>query len=211
MHAAGSRGASYSGPSLVGEEGVELAYNKSTSSMRLLGSNGPEVTNIASGERILNHSDTKAVLNGGMGQGTVLPGFHKGKGNGLSDFVDSAKDFGANTVDKIKDFGSNAVDKAKEVGTKAIEKTKDIAETAKDWLSDPIGKVTGLFNKHNTYKKGKNIQGLGHGVMNKLKDTSAEWVKINLKLLKAFLIPKMVALLVQVLLLHILDHHYSYF
>ena len=30
--------------------------------------------------------------------------------------------------------------------------------------------------------------------MNKLKDTSAEWVKINLKLLKAFLIPKMVAL-----------------
>ncbi|MGL3053030.1 peptidoglycan endopeptidase EnpA [Enterococcus faecalis] len=186
MHAAGSRGASYSGPSLVGEEGVELAYNKSTSSMRLLGSNGPEVTNIASGERILNHSDTKAVLNGGMGQGTVLPGFHKGKGNGLSDFVDSAKDFGANTVDKIKDFGSNAVDKAKEVGTKAIEKTKDIAETAKDWLSDPIGKVTGLFNKHNTYKKGKNIQGLGHGVMNKLKDTSAEWVKNKLEGFKGF-------------------------
>ncbi|EJV02945.1 peptidoglycan endopeptidase EnpA [Enterococcus faecalis] len=182
----GSRGASYSGQALVGEEGVELAYNKSTSSMRLLGSNGPEVTNVTSGERILNHSDTKAVLNGGMGQGTVLPGFHKGKGNGLSDFVDSAKDFGANTVDKLKDFGSNAVDKAKEVGTKAIEKTKDIAETAKDWLSDPIGKVTGLFNKHNTYKKGKNIQGLGHGVMNKLKDTSAEWVKNKLEGFKGF-------------------------
>ncbi|EOK05397.1 peptidoglycan DD-metalloendopeptidase family protein [Enterococcus faecalis] len=182
----GSRGASYSGQALVGEEGVELAYNKSTSSMRLLGSNGPEVTNVTSGERILNHSDTKAVLNGGMGQGTVLPGFHKGKGNGLSDFVDSAKDFGANTVDKLKDFGSNAVDKAKEVGTKAIEKTKDIAETAKDWLSDPIGKVTGLFNKHNTYKKGKNIQGLGHGVMNKLKDTSSEWVKNKLETFKGF-------------------------
>jgi murein DD-endopeptidase MepM/ murein hydrolase activator NlpD/SLT domain-containing protein len=182
----GSRGASYSGQALVGEEGVELAYNKSTSSMRLLGSNGPEVTNVTSGERILNHSDTKAVLNGGMGQGTVLPGFHKGKGNGLSDFVDSAKDFGANTVDKLKDFGSNAVDKAKEVGTKAIEKTKDIAETAKDWLSDPIGKVTGLFNKHNTYKKGKNILGLGHGVMNKLKDTSAEWVKNKLEAFKGF-------------------------
>ncbi|HBC2593002.1 TPA: peptidoglycan endopeptidase EnpA [Enterococcus faecalis] len=182
----GSRGASYSGQALVGEEGVELAYNKSTSSMRLLGSNGPEVTNVTSGERILNHSDTKAVLNGGMGQGTVLPGFHKGKGNGLSDFVDSAKDFGANTVDKLKDFGSNAVDKAKEVGTKAIEKTKDIAETAKDWLSDPIGKVTGLFNKHNTYKKGKNIQGLGHGVLNKLKDTSAEWVKNKLEAFKGF-------------------------
>ncbi|EOV2447629.1 peptidoglycan DD-metalloendopeptidase family protein [Enterococcus faecalis] len=182
----GSRGASYSGQALVGEEGVELAYNKSTSSMRLLGSNGPEITNVTSGERILNHSDTKAVLNGGMGQGTVLPGFHKGKGNGLSDFVDSAKDFGANTVDKLKDFGSNAVDKAKEVGTKAIEKTKDIAETAKDWLSDPIGKVTGLFNKHNTYKKGKNIQGLGHGVMSKLKDTSAEWVKNKLEAFKGF-------------------------
>ena len=47
------------------------------------------------------------------GKEQFLPGFHKGKGNGLSDFVDSAKDFGANTVDKIKDFGSNAVDKAK--------------------------------------------------------------------------------------------------
>ena len=182
----GSRGASYSGQALVGEEGVELAYNKSTSSMRLLGSNGPEVTNVTSGERILNHSDTKAVLNGGMGQGTVLPGFHKGKGNGLSDFVDSAKDFGANTVDKLKDFGSNAVDKAKEVGTKAIEKTKDIAETAKDWLLDPVGKVTSLFKKHNTYKKGNNVQGLGYGVMNKLKDTSAEWVKNKLEAFKGF-------------------------
>ncbi|MGH2311249.1 hypothetical protein ACQ10P_15635, partial [Enterococcus faecalis] len=81
------------------------------------GSNGPEVSNIPPGERTLKHSDTKAVLNGRMGQGTVFPGFHKGKGNGLPDFVHSAKDFGANTVDKIKDFRSNAVDKAKEVGT----------------------------------------------------------------------------------------------
>ncbi|HAP4465431.1 TPA: peptidoglycan DD-metalloendopeptidase family protein, partial [Enterococcus faecalis] len=182
----GSRGASYSGQALVGEEGVELAYNKSTSSMRLLGENGPEITNVSSGERILNHTDTKAVLNGGMGQGTVLPGFHKGKGNGLSDFVDSAKDFGANAVDKLKDFGSNAVDKAKEIGTKAIEKTKDIAETAKDWLLDPVGKVTSLFKKHNTYKKGNNIQGLGYGVMNKLKDSSVEWVKNKLEAFKGF-------------------------
>jgi len=182
----GSRGASYSGQALVGEEGVELAYNKSTSSMRLLGQNGPEITNVSSGERILNHTDTKAVLNGGMGQGTVLPGFHKGKGNGLSDFVDSAKDFGANAVDKLKDFGSNAVDKAKEIGTKAIEKTKDIAETAKDWLLDPVGKVTSLFKKHNTYKKGNNIHGLGYGVMNKLKDSSVEWVKNKLEAFKGF-------------------------
>lgn len=175
MFASGSRGASYSGDALVGEEGIELAYNKSTSSMRLLGSNGPEVTKVASGERILNHSDTKAVLGGGMGQGTVLPGFHKGKGNGLSDFVDSAKD-----------FGSNAIDKAKEVGSKAVEKTKDIAETAKDWLADPVEKVTGLFKKHNTYKKGGNIQGLGFGVMNKLKDGASEWVKNKLESFKGF-------------------------
>ncbi|MGH2233411.1 hypothetical protein ACQ1ZI_17700, partial [Enterococcus faecalis] len=57
---------------------------------------------------------------------------------------------------------------------------------AKDWLSDPIGKVTGLFNKHNTYKNGKNIQGLGYGVMNKLKDTSSEWVKNKLEAFKGF-------------------------
>ena len=92
------------------------------------------------GERILKPFRYKSCTKWWYGARNSLPGFHKGKGNGLSDFVDSAKDFGANTVDKIKDFGSNAVDKAKEVGTKSYRKTKDIAETAKDWLSDPIEK-----------------------------------------------------------------------
>ena len=138
-----------------------------------------------------------------MGQGTVLPGFHKGKGNGLSDFVDSAKDFGANTVDKIKDFGSNAVDKER---NESYRKTKDIAETAKDWLSDPIGKVTGLFNKHNTYKRVKYPRS-GTWSHEQTKRHQCRVGKNKLEAFKGFLIPKMVALLVQVLLLHILDHH----
>lgn len=40
---------------------------------------------------------------------------------------------------------------------KVIEKIKDIVEIVKDWLLDLIGKVIGLFNKYNIYKKGKNI------------------------------------------------------
>ncbi|GGC97990.1 peptidoglycan DD-metalloendopeptidase family protein [Enterococcus wangshanyuanii] len=167
---------SYQGPAFVGEEGIELAYDKSRSETRILGSNGPEMTHVRSSERILNHKDTMAVLNGGMGAGSVLPGFAEGKGNGLTDLVDGAKDFGA-----------KAWDKAKDVGGKVVSGVKAGVETAKAWLGDPIGQVKALVDKHNPFKKQNNtITDIGFGTMNKIKTSGADWVKNKLSEFKDF-------------------------
>lgn len=66
---------------LVGEAGPELAYRVNGSSARVLGSQGPEITRVYAGERILNAKDTSKALGGGLGRGLVLPGYAAGAGN----------------------------------------------------------------------------------------------------------------------------------
>lgn len=63
---------------LVGEAGPELAYKPYASSVRLLGSNGPQFTQVQSGEKILNASDTAKVMAGGLGKGKILKGYANG-------------------------------------------------------------------------------------------------------------------------------------
>lgn len=63
---------------LVGEEGPELAYKPYANEVRLLGANGPAFERVHSGERILNARDTKKVMNGGLGRGTILKGYANG-------------------------------------------------------------------------------------------------------------------------------------
>lgn len=76
-HALGTRDTSmHSHAALVGEGGTELAYTVNGRKARLLGANGPEITHVKHGERILNHRDTKKVLNGSYGR--VLPGYAAG-------------------------------------------------------------------------------------------------------------------------------------
>lgn len=76
-HALGTSGAEmHSHAALVGEGGTELAYTVNGRKARLLGANGPEITHVKHGERILNHRDTKKVLNGSYGR--VLPGYATG-------------------------------------------------------------------------------------------------------------------------------------
>nr|DAZ30535.1 MAG TPA: minor tail protein [Caudoviricetes sp.] len=76
-HALGTRSASTRAhTALVGEGGTELAYTVNGRKARLLGANGPEITHVKHGERILNHRDTKKVLNGSYGR--VLPGYATG-------------------------------------------------------------------------------------------------------------------------------------
>lgn len=147
----------YQGPALVGEQGVELAYNPSKASARLLGENGPQMTHVESGERILNHRQTMSVLSGGLGSGATLPGFADGKGNDKS------------IVEKATDFIGAGIDKA-----------KDIADTAMDWLSDPKGKVKELVDKNNPFKEVANISGLGFGAMKKVGSSAMEWVSNKL-------------------------------
>lgn len=146
---------SYSGPSLVGEEGVELAYDKSSSTARLIGSNGPEITHIKASERILNHMQTKSVLSGGMGSGEVLPGFASGKGNDKG------------IIEKATDFISSGVDKAKDVASNAIE-----------WLSDPIGNIANYVNEINPFKNtGLATDEVGGGLLKKFGSNAADWIK----------------------------------
>ena len=161
---------SYSGQALVGEEGVELAYSTNGGNMRLLGANGPEITHVSSGERILNHRDTTAVLSGGMGSGLVLPGFADGKGGAISEALGVATDLAGDAWNKTKEVAGNVVNSAK-AGI----------ETAKEWLGDPIGQVKALVDKHNIFKKESKVGGIGFGTLDKIKTSGAEWIKNKLE------------------------------
>lgn len=66
---------------LVGEGGPELAYKVNGKHARILGANGPEFANVKTGERILNAQDTRKVMQGGLGTGTVLRGYATGTGS----------------------------------------------------------------------------------------------------------------------------------
>lgn len=75
-HALGSSSSTHAHTALVGEGGLELAYTVNGRHARILGANGPEITHVKHGERILNHRDTKKVLSGSYGR--VLPGYATG-------------------------------------------------------------------------------------------------------------------------------------
>lgn len=72
---------------LVGEEGFELAHTPR--GYEVLGADGPELRYLSAGTSILTHAQSTAAMamNGGK-----LPGYAKGTGAKIADFVDSAKD-----------------------------------------------------------------------------------------------------------------------
>ncbi|PCZ07321.1 phage tail tape measure protein [Listeria monocytogenes] len=134
---------SASGKIMAGEEGFEIAYNKNLSQARILGKNGPEITTVEPGTKILNHSESKKMMTGGMGAGTVLPGFAKG-------------------TSSISDIASNAIDTVKSISGKVA----DGASAMWDWVSDPVGKVKSLLDKQGISGSGSNIQGIAGGMFN---------------------------------------------
>ena len=72
---------------LVGDEGFELAHTPR--GYEVLGADGPEVRYLSAGTSILTHAQSTAAMamNGGK-----LPGYAKGTGAKIEDFIDSAKD-----------------------------------------------------------------------------------------------------------------------
>ncbi|MGP5875117.1 peptidoglycan DD-metalloendopeptidase family protein [Listeria monocytogenes] len=132
-----------SGQIMAGEEGFEIAYNKNSSQARILGKNGPEITTVEPGTKILNHSESKKMMSGGMGAGTVLPGFAKG-------------------TSSISDIASSAIDTVKSVSGKVA----DGASAMWDWVSDPVGKVKSLLDKQGITGSGSNLQGIAGGMFN---------------------------------------------
>ncbi|EMS4943693.1 TPA: phage tail tape measure protein [Listeria monocytogenes] len=145
MNYTGSNNAS--GHIMAGEEGFEIAYNKRQARAQILGANGAEVTKVAPGTKILNHADSKKVMQGGLGK--TLPGFASGNST-------------------INDFLSDAWD-----GTKAVAgKVVDFSKKAFDWAAHPIKNLKNIFSKYSTGIPAMGNDGnLGSDVLNYLKNS----------------------------------------
>ncbi|HHQ0450901.1 TPA: phage tail tape measure protein [Listeria monocytogenes] len=135
-----------SGQIMAGEEGFEIAYNKRKAQAQILGANGAEITHVAPGTKILNHADSKKVMQGGLGK--TLPGFASGNST-------------------INDFLSDAWD-----GTKAVAgKVVDFSKKAFDWAAHPIKNLNKLFGGLSVGVKMGNDGNLGSDVLNYLKNS----------------------------------------
>ncbi|HEM0164070.1 TPA: phage tail tape measure protein [Listeria monocytogenes] len=135
-----------SGQIMAGEEGFEIAYNKRQAQAQILGANGAEITHVAPGTKILNHADSKKVMQGGLGK--TLPGF-------------------ANGNSSINDFLSDAWD-----GTKAVAgKVVDFSKKAFDWAAHPIKNLNKLFGGLSAGVKMGNDGNLGSDMLNYLKNS----------------------------------------
>ncbi|HFK0511287.1 TPA: phage tail tape measure protein [Listeria monocytogenes] len=135
-----------SGQIMAGEEGFEIAYNKRQAQAQILGANGAEITHVAPGTKILNHADSKKVMQGGLGK--TLPGFASGNST-------------------INDFLSDAWD-----GTKAVAgKVVDFSKKAFDWAAHPIKNLNKLFGGLSVGVKMGNDGNLGSDVLNYLKNS----------------------------------------
>lgn len=81
---------------MVGEEGFELAHTPQ--GYEIFGASGPEVRYLSAGTSILTHAQSKAAMamNGGK-----MPGYAKGTGAKVADFVDDVKDGAEDALDLI--------------------------------------------------------------------------------------------------------------
>nr|DAH72918.1 MAG TPA: tail protein [Caudoviricetes sp.] len=94
---------------LVGEEGFELAHTPR--GYEMLGVDGPELRYLSAGTSILTHAQSTAAMamNGGK-----LPGYAKGTGAKIADFVDDVKDSAEDAFDLIGKGASEVWDWLKE-------------------------------------------------------------------------------------------------
>lgn len=168
--------AAYGGPALVGEEGFELAYDKSASKAMILGANGPEVTQIKSGTQILNHRDSVKLMSGGLGAGKVLPGFSEGNTDSNS--------FISNAWETTKNVASNVWEGAKNIGSKIA----DGAQAAWEWVKDPAGSLKALVDKLNPFNGSSNnpMELTGAGFIKTAASSAKDWVAKKLGSLFAF-------------------------
>lgn len=81
---------------LVGEEGFELGYNPQQG-YHVLGSDGPELRYLPQGESILTHGQSRNLISMFGGK---LPGYAKGTGDKITDFLKHGIDEAFDLVDK---------------------------------------------------------------------------------------------------------------
>lgn len=101
------------------------------------------------------------MMSGGMGAGTVLPGFAKGT-NGA--------------VESLKSLGSNAIDSVKNAGNKV----KDIASSAWDFATDPVAGVNKLMAKYNKLPNNSPMANMAGGMFKYFGKGAGDWLKEKL-------------------------------
>lgn len=131
---------------MVGEEGFELAHTPR--GYELFGAQGPELRYLSAGTSILTHEQSKAAMamNGGK-----LPGYAKGTGAKIADFVDSAKDGMEEAFDLIGKGASEIW----------------------DWLKEK----TGLDNMLNSQPSFGGVKRTTHGTFDYAKDAVGKFIK----------------------------------
>ena len=131
---------------LVGEEGPELAHTPQ--GYEMLGVNGPELRYLSAGTSILTHGQTKTAmaLNGGK-----IPGYAKGTGAKIADFVDDVKDDAMDALDLLG---------------------KGVAEVW-DWLKQK----TGLDSMLSSQRSMGGVKRTTHGTFDYAKDAISSFIK----------------------------------
>lgn len=114
QHAKGTYyGSHKGGPSVVGEEGRELAHIPNQG-FRMLGEGGQQIVDLPKGTAVLPHSKTEKVLKGANARGMFnaynFP--HYAKGTGDDNFFSKALEFGSDVWGGLKSVSSKAVDLA---------------------------------------------------------------------------------------------------
>ena len=148
---------------LVGEAGPELAYRVGGTKARILGANGPEMTKINAGERILNAKDTAKAMSGGIGRGTVLNGYATGTTKlaaQSSSVVKSSKRYSS----KLK---KNTIADYKGTRTDSLKQLKSFQKDSKTTWSS-IYNVTSKQTAKTHSRSIKDYTNMRHGVLKQM-------------------------------------------
>ena len=120
---------------MVGEEGFELAHTPR--GYEVLGANGPELRYLSAGTSILTHAQSKAamVMNGGK-----LPGYAKGTGAKVEDFVKDGLDKADDALDAAMDLVGKGIDEIWNWIKQKFGVTNAINSLDVQWLDRERGK-----------------------------------------------------------------------
>ena len=131
---------------MVGEEGFELAHTPR--GYEIFGATGPEVRYLSAGTSILTHAQSKAAMamNGGK-----MPGYAKGTGAKVDDFVDDVEDGAEDALDLLG---------------------KGISEVW-DWLKQKTG-LDGMLNSQPSFG---GVKRTTHGTFDYAKDAVGKFIK----------------------------------
>lgn len=131
--------------SLVGEAGPELAYKPYANKARILGTHGPQLAKIQTGEKILNARDTAKVMRGGLGKGLILKGYANGTAK-----LDKTKKSVTGDYKSITDKSTKSLTKLTKANKTAFSKISSTAKSESNRTKkNTISSFTSITNKVN--------------------------------------------------------------